>query len=118
MTFENFKNIIDQMVNNSKKITSVYDTGIDLIDFVDSYERVIRSLWIEVLTDSGLEWLDWFLYEKDYIHDGVGNPEIKAVFKSHNPLTNEVIEVEIIKNIEELHEYLTQNNYFKCASQK
>jgi hypothetical protein len=118
MTFEKFKLVIDQMVNNSKKISTTYDNGIDLIDFTDGYHTIIHHLLEEILHPDGLSWLDWFLYEKDYIHDGIGRSDISAFDREYNPLTNEKTEVEIIKNLEELHEYLTQNNYFKCESLK
>lgn len=118
MTFEKFKHVIDQMVNSSKKISNAYSVGIDILDFIEDYSNTIRLLWQEILTPEGLEWLEWFLYDKDYIHDEIGRSDIKAFDRSYDPLTDEKIEVEIIRNLSELHEYLTQNNYFKCESQK
>jgi hypothetical protein len=118
MTFKNFKLVIDQMVSDSKKISDAYAAGIDLLEFIEGYSKTIQLLWENILTDKGFEWLDWFLYEKGYIQDGIGNPELRAFDRTYDPLTEEKTEIEIIRNLEELHEFLTQNNYFKCESPK
>jgi hypothetical protein len=114
MKFENFKHAIDQMVENSKQISILYDTGLDLINFSDNYIKVNNLLWKELLTDTGFDWLEWFLYEKGYIENGVPDSEVKAYARTLEPTTNEPIDVEIIQDLEQLYKYLIENNYFKC----
>jgi hypothetical protein len=112
MTFEKFKHIVDLMVQNSAKLDRSYENGIDLIDFTEGYSIVINYLWGQILTVEGLDWFDWFMYEKNYLQDGIGNPELTAYSTDNGE------EVEIIKDLEGLYEYLIENKYFKCVSQK
>lgn len=113
MTFENFKLITDSMVMSSSKLDTTHEIGIDLLDFVENYNISINYLWRELLTVDGLDWFDWFMYEKNYLQDGIGNPEMQAFSQ-----TDDNEQVEIIKDLEGLYEYLIENNYFKCESQK
>ena len=112
MTFEKFKHTVDLMVQNSARLDGAYEHGIDLIDFAEGYSIVINYLWGQILTTEGLDWFDWFMYEKNYLQDGVGNPEMHAYS------TDSGEQVEIIKDLEGLYEYLIENNYFKCESPK
>ena len=113
MTFESFKFITDLMVQNSSRVDKSYDQGVDLVEFVEGYNVVTEYLWGEILTAEGLDWFNWFMYEKNYLQDGVGNPEMNAYSK-----INDGEQVEICKDLEGLYEYLIENNYFKCESQK
>ena len=113
MTFEKFKHIVDLMVQNSSKLDGSYELGIDLIEFSEGYSIVINYLWGQLLTTEGLDWFDWFMYEKNYLQDGVGNPEMQAYSKTDNDE-----QVEIIKDLKGLYEYFIENNYFKCVSPK
>lgn len=58
-------------------------------------------LWSEVLTESGVENLEWFLYERDWI-SGSPDLDMKALDG----------ETEILKSVEGLYEYLVSNSYF------
>jgi|688.fasta_scaffold20870_6 hypothetical protein len=113
MTFEKFKQITDQMVQNSTRIDKSYEQGVDLMEFTEGYHSVIGFLWGEILTVDGLDWFNWFMYEKNYLQDGKGNPEMQAYSK-----INDGEQVEIVQDLEGLYEYLKENNYFKCESQK
>ena len=113
MTFERFKFITDIMVQNSSRVDKSYDQGVDLVEFVEGYNVVTEYLWGEILTTEGLDWFNWFMYEKNYLQDGAGNPEMNAYSK-----INDGEQVEICKDLEGLYEYLIENNYFKCESQK
>lgn len=113
MTFERFKFITDQMVQNSSKLDKSYEQGVDLLEFSEGYHVVIEYLWGEILTAEGLDWFSWFMYEKNYLQDGIGNPEMNAYHK-----INDGEQVEIVKDLEGLYQYLVENNYFKCESQK
>jgi len=104
MTFEDFKAIIDLMVDNSKRVRAIYDLKIDLLEFDDDNQRLISMLWRHILTEDGYEWLQWFLHEKNYIDDGVGRKELQAWDDSGK---------EICKNLKGLYTYLTKQKYFK-----
>lgn len=106
MTFNKFKETIDLLVNQYKINESAYNLGVSLIEYSDSYHKIITNLWSEILTKDGVEWLEWFLYEKDYIS---GKPRVD--FKAHTTLENGE-KVEIIKDLQELYDYLIENNYF------
>ncbi len=113
MSFDHFKVTVNLMVESSKDLRTACDLGIDLIDFAENYNTTISMLWSSILTSEGVDWLEWFLYEKDYLKDGVGDPEMQAFSKTDNDE-----QVEIVKDLEGLYEYLVENNYFKCESQK
>jgi hypothetical protein len=113
MTFDNFKKIVDSMIESSKKIDKTYSAGIDVLEFVEPYNSTIRLLWSVILTEQGLDWFEWFMYEKNYVHDGVGDPEMQAFYQH-----NDEEEVEIAKDLQGLYDYLVENNYFTCESQK
>lgn len=103
MTFEDFKEIIDTMVEHRKLVDQAYKLNIDLIDFCDNQSTTIDALWAQVLTVEGKDWLDWFLYEKDYISGDI-RKDLRAYDESKK---------EICKDLKGLHDYLTKQNYFK-----
>ncbi len=108
MTFERFNETIRLIVKSSQDLSAAYDLGIDLLEFTETQAQIQRHLWSSILTSEGLEWLDWFLYEKDYVSDGIGRPDMNAYHDGE----------EIVKDVEGLYQYLTENNYFKCESPK
>jgi hypothetical protein len=118
MIFEKFKEIIDYMLISSQTLNKTHELGIDLLEFTEGYSKTIQLLWKSVLTDEGLDWLEWFLYEKDYIHDGIGRPDMTAYATVYNSLSESEEKVEIAKDLEELYKYLLENNYFKCEKLK
>jgi hypothetical protein len=66
MTYENFLKLtlgIKKTLENSHKLQ---DIGIDLIDYDDSFHKIISALLDEIYTEEGIEWLDWFMYESDF----------------------------------------------------
>ena len=112
MDFDKFKLITDQMVKMSSRISSAHTIGLDTIEMVEPFQVAISYLWSEILTPDGFEWLEWFLYEKNYLEDGIGRPDMTA----YHTVNDE--QIEIVKDLEGLHQYLLENNYFKCVSQK
>jgi hypothetical protein len=118
MIFEKFKEIIDYMVISSQNLNKTHDLGIDLLEFTEGYSKVIHLLWKEVLTVEGIDWLDWFLYEKDYIHDGIGRSDMTAYSNIPTDFTGEDEKIEIAEDLEGLYKYLLENNYFKCEKLK
>ncbi len=104
MDFKDFKECIDNLSIMFKKNMEAYKIGIDILDYHDPYDKAVTILWNQILTEDGYEWLSWYLYEKDGIS---GNPrdDMKAWDN----------EVEICKNLEDLHGYLVRNNYFRIS---
>lgn len=105
MTFEKFKDLTDLMVKNSDRMNQAYRLGIDLYELYDINETLVSHLWDVILTDHGLDWFNWFMYEKDYIHDGVGRADMTATDDG----------TPICEDLKGLYEYLVKNNYFKIA---
>lgn len=102
MTFEEFKSAVDLMTNHHIKVFRAYDLNIDLIDFCDTQGKLINVLWGHILTEEGLDWFNWFLYEKDGIS---GKP--KKNMKAYDN------KKEILKDLKGLYNYLTTQKYFK-----
>jgi hypothetical protein len=103
MKFEEFKDMTDLMVKHWKGVDKCYNIGIDIHEFLDTQERLVNTLWGHILTNEGLDWFNWFMYEKNYIHDGVGRSDLTASADGEP----------ICENLEGLYDYLTENNYFK-----
>lgn len=108
MILSDFKKLIELSVMRSKKIDAAFEVGIDLLDFTDTGNEISNLLLSQILTTNGLDWYNWFMYEKGAINDGIGREDIKAYS------TTDEEEVEIIANVDELFDYLKTNKYFKC----
>jgi predicted protein tyrosine phosphatase len=62
----------------------------------------VSLLWKQVLTKEGIDWLDWFLYEKDYISGNL-RKDLKAWGSDKK---------EICKDLKSLYKYLIKEKYF------
>ena len=102
MNYKEFKKIIDLQISHSQKIQKLYNLKINLLEAFDEQDKVIDSLWKQVLTADGDDWLGWYLYEKDGIS---GKP--RKDLKAHDG------DVEICKDIKGLYDYLSKQKYFK-----
>jgi hypothetical protein len=103
MTFKDFKEMTDLMVKHWQDVDSCYNIGIDITDFLDTQDRLVNALWDKILVAEGQDWFNWFMYEKDYIKDGIGRSDFTANDNGQP----------ICESLEGLYEYLTKNNYFK-----
>jgi hypothetical protein len=103
MEYEKLEKYIKILSEQDKKVKKAYSSGVDIIDFTDKYHELFKMLWEEILTPEGVEWLEWFIWEKDAIS---GNPrkDIKAWDENKNPICND---------LKGLYEYLIKNEYFK-----
>lgn len=102
MKYKTFKKIIELQIAHHNKIEAAYKLNIDLLEAFIEHETVISMLWDEILTDFGVDWLNWYLYEKNGI-----SGYLKKKFTAHDG------KVEICKNLKGLHEYLIKQKYFK-----
>jgi hypothetical protein len=80
MKYEQFKKLIEIIEKNRERSSSLYNLGIDLIDFEDDYYKIINILMNSVFQKEGHDWIDWYLYErvgfkdkKNLATDGNGN---------------------------------------------
>jgi len=104
MNFKEFKQIIDKMIVHNKQVDKAYALNIDLIEFCEKQNEVVHLLWNHILTTEGLDWLNWFMYEKNYIYDGKGRSEMTAEDSDGTP---------ICRTLKELYDYINTNKYFK-----
>jgi len=73
MDLQSFTSLIEEIISQNKRIHNLYKQGVDLISFHDDYyKNVVYPLLIESFGKEGLDWIEWFIYEKG------DNPEIKA----------------------------------------
>jgi hypothetical protein len=71
MTYERFLKITLQLQKESRVLDKIYESGIDLTNFVDPYHAIITELIKEVYGDEGYDWWSWFCYENDYGQGGL-----------------------------------------------
>lgn len=107
MRFEKFKEIIDLNVKVTQRLDKAYNLGLELANFFDDYEKINSLLWEEILDSDGVDWINWFLYEKGYIHDGIGKEDLRAFDENKN---------EICQDLPSLYELLVEEGCFKCKS--
>jgi hypothetical protein len=110
MTFDEFKEITNLFIKISKRQSDAYQLGIDLIEFTDDYQKLFNNLLSIILTKDGIDWFDWFMYEKDFIKGKGGRPDMNAYDLDKETGKH----FEIIRNLEELYNYLIENDYIKC----
>lgn len=105
VSFETFKKILDLQAEHYQKEQTLYELGVDTINLNEPLVGAISMLWSEVLTESGDDWLSFWLYDK-YAISGMPDESIKA-FDG---------DVEILKSVEELYDYLVSNSYFRAKN--
>lgn len=102
MTYEKFKKYADLLVKYTNKTNDLHAGLYEYIsEHFSEYETIIDILWSEILTEEGLDTLNWFMYEKAYIY---GDKSVKMWDKDGNPLC---------KDLKGLYNYLTEIKAFK-----
>lgn len=66
MTYERFLKITLGLQVESERSNKLYGLGVDLIDYVDPYHKIINELMREVYGEEGYEWWSWFCWESDF----------------------------------------------------
>ena len=64
MNYENFKIIIEGLEKARERSHSLYQLGINLIDYEEIYHNIITNLLNSVFDKEGKDWIDWYLYER------------------------------------------------------
>ena len=49
-----------------EQVSKAYELKIYLMDFVDDYHLITKSLLTEIYGEQGYDWYTWFCYENDY----------------------------------------------------
>lgn len=102
MTKETFKKILELQSEHYQKEQKLYELGLDTVEFNTPLIAIVEALWNEVLTEEGSDWLSWFMFEKFWI-SGEPREDMKA-FDG---------DVEIVKDLDGLYDYLVSNSYFR-----
>jgi hypothetical protein len=64
MNFEQFKIVIETLEKVRERSHSIYQLGIDLMDYDESNHIVISTLLKSIFKEEGKDWIDWYLYER------------------------------------------------------
>ena len=66
MEYEYFEKIILNLQKSSDQANLLYKNGIDITDVTDNLHIIISDLLGIIFTDEGKDWIDWFMYEKEF----------------------------------------------------
>jgi hypothetical protein len=64
MDFEQFKIVIETLEKVRERSHSIYQLGIDLMDYDEPNHIVISTLLKSIFKEEGRDWIDWYLYER------------------------------------------------------
>ena len=81
MTYERFLKIILGLQKEDRVIKNLYDNGVDLINFTDSYQVIINELIEEVYGEGGEDWFSWYCWENDF-----GQKGLEALDENEKPI--------------------------------
>ena len=101
MLIKDFKKIIENIQKYSDKVSKLYELNVDLIDFNDEYYENQNILLKYIYTKEGLDWFDWFVYEKLLSNQ----PEEMTAHDADG--------TEILKSVDELWEFLEKDYRIK-----
>jgi len=65
MKFEDFKKLLNKIEKQEKVIDDLYKRKIDLLNFVDPYNDIVRDLVTEIYGKDGYDWISWFVYDNE-----------------------------------------------------
>lgn len=89
MKYPIFEKIILLMQKNSNDVRSAYRLGVDLTEINDPLHEIITHLFGSYYGQEGLDWIDWWCYEKDF-----GTKEkIQAWDKDGNEICRNIYEL-------------------------
>ena len=103
MNLETFTKLIDHINEYGSKIHKLYQLGVDAIHMNDEYHRyVTKPLMLEAFGEEGVNWIEWFIYERPSFSDKPnsatdkdGNPicfDIPSLYEHVKGLKNEDIQ--------------------------
>jgi hypothetical protein len=66
MEYEKFEKIILNLQKSFDQADILYNNGIDITEVADNLHIIINDLLGIIFTDDGKDWIDWFMYEKEF----------------------------------------------------
>jgi hypothetical protein len=81
MTYERFLKVVLGLKAESERLDILYQAGLDLINYCDSYHTIIQTLLVEIYGEEGYDWISWFCYENDF-----GQKGLAAWDENKNPI--------------------------------
>lgn len=87
MKLEVFEKVITKIKEHDSKIHSLYEIGVDLIEFSDGPSSIWALLFRAYYGEEGEDWISWFLYERD---SSVGSDPNQAWDKEGNPICYDI----------------------------
>lgn len=66
MKYERFLKVLLLLQKENKTNRTLYDNGVDLINFVDPYHKIINELIIEIYGEDGYQWFSWYCNENEF----------------------------------------------------
>lgn len=66
MKYDRFLKVVLGLQKEDRVIKQAYDIGVDMINFVDPYHKIINELITEVYGEEGYDWFSWFCYESEF----------------------------------------------------
>lgn len=88
MTKEEFINLLKEHDDQEARLDTLEEMGLSIFDspLIDYGSKMFDSLINAHFTSEGVDWISWWLYEKD------GDPYIKAWDENHNEIPMETME--------------------------
>lgn len=66
MTYEIFEKIMLDLQKTHDHANILYSHGIDITEVTDGLHTIIENLLGIIFNEDGKDWMDWFMYEKDF----------------------------------------------------
>ena len=102
MEYKQFKKLIEDLEKSLERSSTLYDLGMDLMNYNDIYHEIISSLMLSTFNVEGKDWIDWYLYERPGFN---GKEPLKAFDKNGNEICHN------IKSLwETVEEYINEKN--------
>jgi len=104
MEYSRFLWIMLSLQKEDRIVKKAYDIGVDMINFLDPYHRILSTLILEIYGEDAHGWWDWYCYENNFGQGGLsatdedGNPicyswgslyEQMELCKVDNSITND-----------------------------
>lgn len=89
MELSTFTVIINTLKKQNDAVLELYKLKVDLMEFADPYESVIRELITEIYSLEGYDWFSWFCYEVDFGRK-VSKKKPRAWDKDEKPICYDV----------------------------
>jgi hypothetical protein len=66
MKYELFEQIINKIKESNSRVNQIYSLGVDLTQVTDGLHAVISHLFGAYYGQAGLDWIDWWCYDKEF----------------------------------------------------